>query len=226
MGGIVGGITDAIGLTDYKGQEEAARNAADAQREATAASSKIAGENLEIQKMQLEWQKEQYNEWKNVFGDFSANLGDYYKNLSTSSVVPKQLAAVTLEKQNAIKGISQQLAQRGLSTSGVQAAAISGLETQAAMKRADIRNSAQDQIMAQKTGFLSLGLGQGTTYAGLVGSQSGNVSSAANTGAQSALLGGQMNADAYLLNSSILGAKNKAVMSDISSMASGYMYGY
>jgi len=215
MGGIVGGITDAIGLTDYKGQEEAARNAADAQRAATAAGQEIAGENLEIQKRQLEWQKEQYNDWKKVFGDLSENMGSYYKNLSVATQVPKQLANVAIEKQNAIKNISQQLAQRGLSASGVQAAAMTGLEAQTAMKRADIRNTAQDQIMAQKTGFLSLGLNQGTGYAGVVAQQAGNINSASNIGANTMLQGGQLTADAYMLNSNILGTKNDAMAQDI-----------
>jgi len=169
-GGLLGGVTDFIGLTDYSGAEDRANDAA----KATAAAT---GESLAIARENIAFQKEQYQEWKDVYGDIQENLGEYYKNLSGSTLASKQLQAQASEYSRAQQQVTQQLAQRGISGSGIEAATAASMGMQSANQRATIRAGADDAANLEKMKFLGLGLGQGTQMLGLVGNASNTASS-------------------------------------------------
>ena len=71
MGKLVSGVTDALGLTNTKGEKRAAQAAATANANALAMSK----DQIELAKQELAFQKEQYADWTNIYGDMQANLG-------------------------------------------------------------------------------------------------------------------------------------------------------
>lgn len=181
MGDIVGGITDAIGLTDHKGERKAREAAAKAQSQSVAMSK----EQIELMREELEFQKDQYNDWKDIYGDLQDNLGDYYKNLDGDELVVKGLQAQQREFQAATRAVRRDAAQRGIKGSGLEFAATTNAAFQNAEARARIRASADEQAAQQKLGFLGVGLGQGTQMLGIINSAASNANNAYNTGVQS-----------------------------------------
>lgn len=194
--GGLGAVTDFVGITDYAGAEAQQAQAIAATKAGTDASIQMSRENIAFQKEQMEFQKAQYHDWKAVYGDLQENLGDYYKNLSGSSIASKQLANQAAEFKLAEKELTKSLAQRGISGSGMEAAARTTMAIQSAGQRAAIRSSADEQAALSKTGFLGLGLNQGTQLLGIQAQQAGTVGTAFNTMAgnqlQGAISQGQM----------------------------------
>ena len=189
-GGLLGSVTDFVGLTDYSGAEDRANQASDATKYSTDISAQIAKDNIKFQKQQLEFQKEQYTDWKAIYGDLQENLGEYYKNLSGSTLVAPQLQAQAMEYQKALRETTQQLAQRGLSGSGMEAQALTSMAMQSAEQRAAIRASADQQVAEKKLQFLGIGLGQGTNMLGTIAGQSQTIGNASNTASSNVLQGG------------------------------------
>jgi hypothetical protein len=188
--GGLGAVTDFVGLTDYKGAEQQQAAASAAIASGSKDALQISRENIAFQREQMEYQKDQYSDWKAVYGDLQENLGDYYNNLSGDKLASKQLSAQAREFTQASKELQQSLAQRGISGSGVEAAAMTTMSMQQANQRAQIRSSADEQAVQQKLGFLGVGLGQGAQMLGTQVAQAGNVGSAFNTAATNRLQGG------------------------------------
>lgn len=193
--GVLGGITDAIGLTDYRGAEKA-------QQQAVAVQERAAGESLQIARENIAFQREQYNQWDSVFGNLSDNIKEYYDKNSTNSITAQRIAALNTELQKSEKDLTKTLAQRGINASGLEAQALTSMKYQGAAQRANIRATAEEESINKKLGFLSLGLGQGSAYAGIV-------NSASSTGAQSALSGGAMHGNALTRYGDTLYAQSK-----------------
>lgn len=187
--GGLGAVTDFVGLTDYKGAEAQQSQAIAATQAGTDASVQMSRENIAFQREQMQFQKDQYNDWKAVYGDLQENLGSYYKNLSGSSLANKQLAAQAQEFKQAERELTKTLAQRGISGSGIEAAARTTMAVQSASQRSQIRASADQQANAQKMSFLGLGLGQGTQMLGTMTNQAGTVGTSFNTMANNQLQG-------------------------------------
>lgn len=164
LGGIVGEATDFVGLTDYKGQEAAQNNASQAASQATATAQD-----------QLSFSKEQYADWKAVYGDIQKNLGDYYENLSGYSMAAQQLSAQAREYADAYRKVNQQLAQRGISQSGIAAAQDVAMASQSANTRAGIRAGAEDLARTKQAGFLQLGLNSQASLLSNIGSSSNSL---------------------------------------------------
>lgn len=178
MGKVFGKVTDAVGLTNYKG-EKAAANAA---RDANAQANLLTRESIELQKEQLQFQKDQYKEWQSVYGDLQKNLGDYYKNLKADDLVALGLQNQQREFQAATEAIRRDAVKRGISGSGVEFAENARSTVQNATVRAAIRTTGAQQVAEQQMGFLGLGLGQGTQMLGLINNASSNVNAAYGTG--------------------------------------------
>lgn len=162
MGGIVTTVTDALGLTDTEGAEDAQRAANASSKEAVA----LARENLEFQ-------KEKYADWESVYGPIQENLGKYFSDLGSENVVALGLREQQIAHQRSSQQIKQNLARRGLGDSGFEAYVESSAELANEQKRAEIRATADQSVAQQQMGFLGLGLGQGTQMLGLANSASG-----------------------------------------------------
>lgn len=188
-GGFLGDLTDFVGLTDYSGAEDRQNAATAAVKSGTDASVAMFRENIAFQKEQLDYQKEQYKEWQSVYGDIQQNIGDYYKNLSGDTLAAKQLQTQATEYAKANREVTQQLAQRGISGSGIEAASQVAMSMQSAGQRAQIRSSAEEMATKEKMAFLGLGLGQGTQMLGIQAQQAGTVGQGSIAGAQGLLQG-------------------------------------
>lgn len=173
MGEIVGGITDALGLTDYKGQRRAQDNAAAAARDA----NQLSRENMEIVKemseANLNFQKEQYNDWKAVYGELQENLGEYFNNLGPEKVTALGLQEQQRAHQQSEEQIKRTMAQRGLGDSKFETYVQTISDVDNANKRATIRATAEERSAQQRMSFLGLGLGQGTQMLGHINSAAG-----------------------------------------------------
>lgn len=215
MGKIVSGITDAVGLTNTKGEKQAAKAAAQANANAYAMSQ----EQIELAKQQLDFQKEQYADWNNIYGDIQANLGDYYKSIDPDKLVTMGLEKQQQEFQQVRASIQRDFAQRGLSNSGQEIATTNTNMMQNATTRAAIRANGDQAANEQAMQFLGLGLGQGTQMLGIIGNAAGNANNAYSTGVQSQTSIG----NSYLNRSTNYGMQGMANMGSIfSSAAKGY----
>jgi hypothetical protein len=122
---------------------------------------------------QLDFQERQYEEWKAIFGDIQENLSGYYKTLTPEVQAATNLQAIQREYQVSRDNIQRQLAQRGISDSGVMAQAATDLEMARAQQSATARAMAPQQVAQQQSAFLGLGLGQqGALQAGIANAYS------------------------------------------------------
>lgn len=142
-------------------------------------------EAVEVQKEQLQFDKDQYADWKAVYGDIQTNIGNYYKNLTPEKLTVMGLENNQREFQAARTKINRELAQKGLSpTDGASIAVNAGMELDNSRTRGAIRANADQAVIDAKTGFLSIGLGQGTQLAANIGNTSRGISSALTNQAQ------------------------------------------
>lgn len=218
MGGIFGGITDAIGLTDHAGEKKAAQAASAANAQALVMSK----EQIELAKEQLQFQKDQYGDWKNIYGDLQENLGTYYKNLTPEKLVSLGLENQQREFQQVDKSIRRELAQKGLSDSGVETAVTTDLAFKNASARAAIRTNADTMVADEKLKFLGIGLGQGTQMLGIVGNAAANVTNAYSSAVNSrtSIAGGYLNQGTNL---AVQGMSNMGKLANIA--AGSYLGG-
>ena len=218
MGQIFGGITDFLGLTDYAGERQAARNAATANAQAYALSK----ESIDLAKEEFAFQKDQYTDWKSIYGDLQTNLGEYYKNLTPEKITSLGLENQQREFQQVDTAIRRDLAQKGLSDSGIEAAVTSDVAFKNASARAAIRSTAEQTAAERKLGFLGIGLGQGTQMLGLIGNAAANTTNAFSTAVGSRTTA----AGQYLNQQTQIGSQNRdTVGTFVGSMGvkSGYL---
>lgn len=215
MGGIVSGITDAVGLTNTKGEKKAA---AAAQRASDQAYG-LSLEQIEMAKAQVEFQREQYNDWKNIYGDIQANMGDYYKNLDPDKLVALGLENQQREYQAVSTALEKEYAQRGLSGSGTEEFLKSSSAVQNATAKAVIRSSGDKMVNEEKMKFLGLGLGQGTQMLGTVN----NAASLATSAYSNSVNARTSTSNNYLQASTQMGIANQQMMGDLLGTAAGFI---
>ena len=217
MGKVLGKVTDAVGLTDYAGQEEAAKQAGFANAQQYA----LTKESIELQKETLEFQKEQYEDWQAIYGPVQENLGDYYNELDGDKLTALGLENQQREFQSAVKLIEQDAAQRGFTNSGAEFAAKSNATFQNAEARATIRSTSEERANEQKLAFLGVGLGQGQSMLGNINNASSNVNSAYATGINGYVSRGNANTAAYTSRS----ATNVNAVGEIAGTVAGFIGG-
>lgn len=132
----------------------AASSASDSADKATTASSEATA-------AQLEFAKEQYTDWEKVYGPIQDNLSAYYKDLTPATIEAAGIQNINQQYAQANKQITQSLAQRGISSSGLEAQALTDLAQKQAQDIATLRTQAPMMAAQEKMKFLSLGLGQG-----------------------------------------------------------------
>lgn len=170
--GMLDGITDAVGLTNYGDQR-------DAENRAASAAAKSSDQAYAINKENLAFQKEQYNDWAAIYKPMQEQLADYYSSDdSTNYQVAQSLQSEAAGSQAAVTALQAELAQRGIAGSGIEAAALSNISASSAQNRSNIRASADDIKAQNQMNFLGLGLGQGTSMLGI---NATSANAAANT---------------------------------------------
>lgn len=109
---------------------------------------------------QLEFQKQQYADWEEIFGPIQENLSRSTQALSPDSFAARGLQDLQGSFSASRKSLTQTLAQRGISDSGVSAAAQAQLEGSRMLGGAQIKAGADETVRQQQLQFLGLGLGQ------------------------------------------------------------------
>lgn len=115
---------------------------------------------MNAQQNELDFAKEQYDDWQNIFGPIQENLSEFYKDLTPDLIETQGLEAIEQERARMTTQLDQNLAQRGISDSGVAAQAQTDIAMQTAEQRAKVRAEAPMKSAQQKLGFLQVGLGQ------------------------------------------------------------------
>jgi len=129
-------------------------------KKAGKAADRSAQMAYEAEQAQLEFEKQRHTEWKQTYGDIEQNLAQHYTNLSPTIRVVQGLEAFELEKDAALTELRENLAQRGLATSGLAAAVETDFAISSAEERARIRAEAPMETAKEQLSFLQVGLGQ------------------------------------------------------------------
>ena len=196
----VGDITDTLGITHHK-QEQQANNRANLE----------ANRAYGLTTSQLDFQKQQYADWKHLYGTMQEKQAHYVNNYDGANVVANQLMQNNLGAQQARQNISSQLAQRGIGGSGLEASALTQIGQQQYQQDAAIRNNQSTIASNKRMQFLGLGLGQGTQMLGTIGGVSNNgVNSATNLSGQQANLAGRYGTQGMLNMTNLYGIGSKA----------------
>jgi len=132
-----------------------------------------------IQREQLDFDKSRYKDWKEVYGSLQEDLGEYYKNLTGQSLSDREVEEIQLADQKAQEKMRQNLSQRGIDGSGVEAQLGANQTYQTEMLKANSRATMDERANQQKQQFLALGLGQGGQIAGQMGQTSANMATTA-----------------------------------------------
>lgn len=159
----MGKATDALGLTNRKGEKRA--------HAASVAASERANE---IAAESLAFQKEQYADWEQYFGPVRTEVAEYYNGLDADDFMSKALQLQQAGHQAAQKKISETLAQKGFGdNSKFEAHQLNIAEIANATNKASIRANAGDVLAQQKQNFLTLGLTAQQGHLGLINSAYG-----------------------------------------------------
>lgn len=151
------GIETAILGAAAIGGVSSASSASKASKSANAATAASS----EASAAQIAFAREQYDDWKATFGDVQDNLSAYYKNLTPETIQAQGAQALKQEYAATSQQLTQSLAQRGISGSGLEAQVMTDLATKQAQDQANLRVQAPMMAAQEKMKFLSLGLGQG-----------------------------------------------------------------
>lgn len=141
--GVAGVASSAYGA---KKAGDAAQNAAEYQAQADAE--------------RLAFEREQYDEWQDTYGGLEDNLAKYYEQLTPTLRTMQGLQAFEKEKQVAMDNLRTNMAQRGISTSGIAAQTNTAMAISSAEERARIRAAAPMEVAKEQSSFLQIGLGQ------------------------------------------------------------------
>ena len=108
---------------------------------------------------ELGFQQERYDDWMEVFGPIQDNLSEYYNNLSADYFEAVGIEAFEKERALALAQVEENLAQRGITDSGLAADLRKDLALEAAQTRAQIRRDAPRLAAEDKSRFLQIGMG-------------------------------------------------------------------
>lgn len=108
---------------------------------------------------QLEFEKAQYDDWQSVFGPVQDNLSKYYQSITPDYYEAAGLEAFQKERDAQLQQLQENLAQRGLATSGVAAALERSNAIDTAQTRANIRREAPAKAAEEQSRFLQIGMG-------------------------------------------------------------------
>lgn len=120
---------------------------------------------------QLAFEQQRYDDWQNVFGPVQDNLSKYYQSITPAYYEAAGLEAFQKERDQQLEQLRTNLAQRGLSTSGVMAAIERSSAIDTAQTRANIRREAPAKAAEEQGRFLQIGMGlnPGNSYAAALG---------------------------------------------------------
>ena len=125
----------------------------------SSSANKASSRAASATQAQLDFEKQQYQDWQNVFGPIQDNLSQYYQSLTPDYYEAAGLEAFQKERDAQMTQLNESLAQRGLSTSGIQAAVERTNAIDTAQTRANIRREAPAKAAEEQSRFLQIGMG-------------------------------------------------------------------
>ena len=152
---------------------------------------------------QLDFNKQRYADWKQTYGAVEKNLADYYQNLTPEHLTTLGIQNVQEHYQQQLKQTEQNLAQRGLDTSGILAQVETQYGMKAASDKAKVAANADANVAQQKSQFLGLGLGSKNADQNAISNTMGNIS---NMYAQQASLANQQANASYAAAANTIGS--------------------
>jgi len=208
--GIVAGAVIGVGGAIYssKQQKKANDKAIASQNSANAITQESNAEALKLQREQFDFEKSRYSDWKDIYGDLQEDVGTYYKNLTGTSMSNKEVTEWQQAQQKANTKITQELAKRGISGSGLEGSLIRENMYNTEVQKAISRATADERIMAKKQTFALGGIPQGNQIVnGMQNATAGITNGLTNAGIQannnasllSTLYQNQANTDSKLL---------------------------
>ena len=124
-------------------------------------SAKRAGKQAaESDAARLAFEQEKYDEWQETYGPTEDHLAEYYNTLSPTLRTVQGLEAFEKEKDIALTSMRENLAQRGIETSGISGQLENDAALYSASERARIRADAPMSVAKEQLGFLKVGLDQ------------------------------------------------------------------
>lgn len=123
-------------------------------------ANKAAKYASQAEAAQLDFSKQQYADWKAIFGPLQTNLASYYNNLTPDRIEAQGKQAIELERDQWLSRIEEDFAARGLTDSALAGSAVTDVERQTAVAKANVAATAEAKAAEQKLSFLSLGYGQ------------------------------------------------------------------
>lgn len=155
--GILAGITAGVGalgsLFGAVSNQSSANKYSNMQQQALDKANAISQEQMDLYKQQL-------SEWESVFGNVQQTVSDYYNSLTPEKRIQQGFQNLETQYNQASTRVNQQLAQRGLATSGASAQANTALLQSLASQKADVATNAQSQVAQEQASYLQLGLNQ------------------------------------------------------------------
>ena len=127
---------------------------------ASGASKSAARKQAQTEEARLEFEQQKYDEWKDTYGPIEDNLAEYYNELTPGLRTMQGLEAFNKERDQALTGLRENLAQRGIQLSGIAAQTETNVAIESASERARIRAAAPMEVAKEKLSFLKTGLGQ------------------------------------------------------------------
>lgn len=136
----------------------------------------------------LAFSKEQYADWKAIFGPLQTNLANYYNSLTPDRIEAQGKQAIELERDQWLSRIEEDFAARGLTDSALAGSAVSNVERQTAVAKANVAATAEEKVAQQKLSFLTLGYGQNPSgmVQNTLNSQAAGARNQANASAEAA----------------------------------------
>jgi len=189
-GAVIGGAVSLYGankqadaISDSSNQAAASLAAAQARNNEISVSRqdtnvKEASNSLARSQESKDFQMKQYSDWKDIYGPIQESVGDYYKNLTGASISNQEVEQIQASSQEAMDRMNEQLAQRGMTGSGIEASMANQNIYSAEMQKAQSRSTADQRAADAKSNFLAMGLGQGQS---LINSMNNTDNTMANT---------------------------------------------
>lgn len=171
-------------------------------------ATSAANSSNDIAQQQLADSKAKEEYYKSIYGDLEKNLSTYYTKLTPSKAEQLGLSRYDAQFKQAHDSYTKNMAQRGLSGSGISAEGERAMQMQSATDRTNVIQQADAQTRQEQLGFLGVGLGQSN-----IATQ--NVANSARSAQQG-----------YANQASIANQSAGQAASGVSSLISGAAYAY
>lgn len=123
-------------------------------------SNRASGDAKAANKAQMASEQRKYDEWNAVYGSVQDNLANYYGSLTPEYIETQGLEAVETERAKTLERLDVNLAQRGITDSGIAGRLVKDVELDTAQQRAQVRATAPVIAAEEQSRFLQIGLGQ------------------------------------------------------------------